>query len=134
MWPSWVIRAGKSTFVTHLVLCLGTCPGAWKKWLVRLTGWPQQEADRTRQRRPADFAHWLPSKAKKAEPRHLWNLIVDRLKTQNLAFVAKPLLERLERTGKSRNWVHQVVEVMATPGCCAVPEEHVSSDLPGIFM
>jgi predicted NACHT family NTPase len=91
--------AGKSTFVTHLVLCLATHalePG--KKRLVRLTGLPQQEADLV----PVsvvlrDFAQWLPSKAKKAEPRHLWNFIVDRLKTQNLAFVAKPLHERLER-------------------------------------
>ena len=90
--------SGKSTFVTHLALCLATHalePG--KKWLARLTGWPQQEADLV----PVsvvlrDFARWLPPKAKKAEPRHLWNFIVDRLKAQNLAFVAKPLHDRLE--------------------------------------
>src|SRR4029434_2255679 len=91
--------SGKSTFVTHLALCMATHalePG--KKWLARLTGWPQQEADLV----PVsvvlrDFARWLPPKAKKAEPRHLWNFIVDRLKAPNLAFVAKPLLERLQR-------------------------------------
>jgi formylglycine-generating enzyme required for sulfatase activity len=71
-----------------------------KKWLARLPDWPQEEADLV----PItvvlrDFARWLPSKAKKAEPRHLWNFIVDRLKAQNLAFVAKPLLERLEHGG-----------------------------------
>jgi len=93
--------SGKSTFVTHLALCLSThALEPRKNWLARLTGWPQQEADLV----PVtvvlrDFARWLPPMAKKAEPRHLWNFIVDRLKAQNLAFVAKPLLERLEHGG-----------------------------------
>jgi predicted NACHT family NTPase len=90
--------SGKSTFLTHLALCLAIHPlQPRKKWLAHLTGWPRQNANVV----PVtfvlrDFARWLPQKTNRAEPRHLWNFIVDRLKAQNLAFVAEPLLERLE--------------------------------------
>lgn len=64
----------------------------------RLPGWPQQEADLV----PVlvtlrDFARWLPDKRQKAEPRHLWKFLTDRLKTQNLAFVVEPLHDRFEQ-------------------------------------
>jgi len=44
-----------------------------------------------------DFAQGLPERAPQAEPSHLWKFIADRLKVQNLAFVAEPLHDKLER-------------------------------------
>jgi formylglycine-generating enzyme required for sulfatase activity len=66
--------------------------------LERLPGWKSQEADLV----PVlvtlrDFARWLPDKPQKAEPRHLWKFLIDRLGRQNLAFVAEPLHDRLEQ-------------------------------------
>jgi hypothetical protein len=40
---------------------------------------------------------WLPERSHKAEPAHLWQFITHRLEVQNLAFVAEPLQDRLER-------------------------------------
>jgi hypothetical protein len=65
--------SGKSTFLTHLALCLAThALEPRQKWLARLTDWPEQEADLV----PVtvvlrDFARSLPHKTKKAETRHL---------------------------------------------------------------
>ena len=90
--------SGKSTFVSHLALCLvahDLQPEAG--WLDRLPGWPQSETDVV----PIpvvlrDFARWLPAEVKKAEPCHLWDFLVSRLQAQNLAFAAKPLHDALE--------------------------------------
>ena len=90
--------SGKSTFLTHLALCLaahGADPQA--EWLTRLPGWPVQEGASL----PVlvtlrDFARWLPQDTHRTEPRHLWQFIVSRLEAQNLAFVAPPLHTQLE--------------------------------------
>ncbi|MBC7249313.1 MAG: SUMF1/EgtB/PvdO family nonheme iron enzyme, partial [Anaerolineae bacterium] len=91
--------SGKSTFVSHLALCLaahGLQPEAG--WLERLPGWPPGEAEVV----PIpvvlrDFARWLPAEVKKAEPCHLWDFIISRLQAQNLAFAAEPLHDALEK-------------------------------------
>jgi formylglycine-generating enzyme required for sulfatase activity len=122
--------SGKSTFLTHLALCLAThALEPRQKWLARLTDWPEQEADLvTITVVLRDFARSLLHKAKKAEPRHLWNFIVDCLKAQNLSFVAKPLHDRLERgrvillldgldeipTQRQRTFVRDAVAAFAT--------------------
>jgi hypothetical protein len=91
--------SGKSTFLTHLTLCLAAHSlDRHTEWLTRLPYWPQQEADII----PVtivlcDFALWLPKGQKKAEPRHLWNFLVARLEEQNLDFAAEPLHDRLEK-------------------------------------
>ena len=90
--------SGKSTFVSHLALCLaahGLEPEAG--WLKRLPGWPEGETNVV----PIpvvlrDFARWLPEEVKKAEPCHLWDFLVSRLQAQNLAFAAEPLHDALE--------------------------------------
>ncbi|MGH8068217.1 MAG: SUMF1/EgtB/PvdO family nonheme iron enzyme [Candidatus Entotheonellia bacterium] len=91
--------SGKSTFLTHLTLCLAAHSlDRRTEWLTRLPYWPQQEADiipMTIVLR--DFAHWLPEGQKKAAPRHLWNFFVARLEAQNLDFAAEPLHDRLEK-------------------------------------
>lgn len=91
--------SGKSTFLAYLALCLAA-HGADRQagWLARLPGWSPQEADLV----PIpvvlrDFAPWLPEGTKKAEPGHLWDFIVARLKAQNPAFAADPLHDRLEQ-------------------------------------
>jgi formylglycine-generating enzyme required for sulfatase activity len=94
--------SGKSTFVNHVTLCLAVHnlePEAG--WLDRLPGWPKQEDDAI----PMvvilrDFARWLPERVTRAEPRHLWDFILSRLETQNLAFAADPLCQSLE-TGQA---------------------------------
>jgi energy-coupling factor transporter ATP-binding protein EcfA2 len=90
--------SGKSTFVNHLTLCLTAHqrdPGGG--WLMRLPQWPDADADLI----PLpvmlrDFARWLPSSVKKAEPQLLWDFIADRLDAQNLSFAADPLQSALE--------------------------------------
>jgi formylglycine-generating enzyme required for sulfatase activity len=90
--------SGKSTFINHLGLCLalqGLEPEGG--WLKRLPSWPEAEADLI----PIsvvlrDFARFLPEGERKAEPRHLWSFVVDRLKNQNLAFAKEPLQDALE--------------------------------------
>lgn len=90
--------SGKSTFLTHVALCLAAhALDRQGGWLTRLAGWPQREADVV----PVtvilrDFARWLSREAKKAEPRHLWNFIESRLEAQNLAFVADTLRDLLD--------------------------------------
>ena len=83
--------SGKSTFVSHLALCLAA------GWLDCLPGWPEREADIV----PIpvvlrDFARWLPEGVWKAEPCHLWDFIVSRLEAQNLPFAREPLCQALE--------------------------------------
>jgi formylglycine-generating enzyme required for sulfatase activity len=90
--------SGKSTFINHLGLCLalqGLEPEGG--WLKRLLSWPEAEADLI----PIsvvlrDFARFLPENERKAEPRHLWSFVVDRLKNQNLTFAKEPLHDALE--------------------------------------
>jgi hypothetical protein len=91
--------SGKSTFLTHLGLCLaahGVEPQAG--WLTRLPDWPAAESNIV----PItvvlrDFARWLPSRVRKTEARLLWRFITERLKAQNLAFVARALEQRLDQ-------------------------------------
>jgi formylglycine-generating enzyme required for sulfatase activity/energy-coupling factor transporter ATP-binding protein EcfA2 len=90
--------SGKSTFLNHLALCLAAHslePSAG--WLKRLTHWQKHESDVV----PVmvvlrDFAHWVPDVDEQATPQHLWDFIVKRLKSQNLAFAADPLQEALD--------------------------------------
>jgi hypothetical protein len=90
--------SGKSPFLTHLALCLaaqGLEPQA--NWSGRLPGWPGKEADII----PIivtlrDLARWLPDQHRQAEPQQLWSFLMERLKAQNLSFVADPLQDRLE--------------------------------------
>jgi energy-coupling factor transporter ATP-binding protein EcfA2 len=91
--------SGKSTFLTHLTLCLAAhSQDRHTEWLTRLPDWSQQEADII----PIsivlrDFARWLPEGQKRATLRHLWDFFVARLEAQNLAFAAEPLHDRLEK-------------------------------------
>ncbi len=90
--------SGKSTFFNFLALCLAAHqiePQA--QWLARLSNWPKHEADLV----PVmvvlrDFARWLPSMTKKAEPRLLWDFICERLAAQNLSFACDALHHKLE--------------------------------------
>jgi len=81
---------GKTTFVNHLAHCLA-CGES-------LPGWPQAEVDLL----PIvvilrDFARSLPDPLpNRAEPGHLWDFIVARLKAQNLELAAKPIGQTLE--------------------------------------
>ena len=90
--------SGKSTFLNHLALCLASHhlePEAG--WLNRLLGWPEDEAQVV----PIpvtlrDFARWLPEGKKKAEPRLLWDFMVERLEAERLEAAAQPLCKALE--------------------------------------
>jgi hypothetical protein len=90
--------SGKSTCLTHLALCLAAHPlEPEQEWLKRLPAWPRREAEVV----PVpvvlrDFAHWLPTGVKKAEPSHLWRFLEGRLEAQNLRFVAEPLHDTFE--------------------------------------
>src|SRR5262249_43674909 len=91
--------SGKSTFLSHLVLCLaahGLEPQAG--WLTSLPNGPLDEAAIV----PIcvilrGFARSLSERIHKAEPEHLWNFIRDRLTAQNLAFAAEILHDKLEQ-------------------------------------
>ncbi len=91
--------SGKSTFVNFLAYCLAAHslePDAG--WLKHLPGWREKEADCL----PLimilrDFARRLPKKLpEQAEPRHVLDFILVRLKEQNLSFVSKPIAQLLE--------------------------------------
>jgi formylglycine-generating enzyme required for sulfatase activity/energy-coupling factor transporter ATP-binding protein EcfA2 len=91
--------SGKSTFLTHLALCLAAHEVEQKNnWLARLPGWPGDEVKLL----PIlvtlrEFARWLPSQHRSAEPQHVWNFLVERLNAQNLHFVTEVLQDRLDR-------------------------------------
>jgi formylglycine-generating enzyme required for sulfatase activity len=121
--------AGKSTFASHLSLCLALHhvePLAG--WLDRLTGWPEEEGLSVPiQVVLRDFARSLPENPGKAESSHLWRFIEKRLESQDLDFAADPLKLSLERgqavvlldgldeipTGKQRAFVRDAVEAFA---------------------
>ena len=90
--------SGKSTFLTHLALCLsGAYLDPQGPWRTRLPGWEEHDAEAL----PIivtlrDFARSLPEKLPEAAPQHLWKFITDRLEALNLGFVAEPLLQRLD--------------------------------------
>ncbi len=89
--------SGKSTFLSHLGLCLamhGIEPDGG--WADRLEHWPAAEANAV----PVtvvlrDFALTLAGDDD-AQPETLWNFIVNRLTAQRLEFVADRLSELLE--------------------------------------
>jgi formylglycine-generating enzyme required for sulfatase activity len=94
--------SGKSTFVTHLGLCLALHshqPQAG--WLDRLAGWPTADGDLT----PLlvvlrDFARTLPARqGQRPSASWLWEFVGERLRAQNLDFVA-PALYKLLDAGK----------------------------------
>ena len=91
--------SGKSTFLTHLALCLAAQSlEPQHHWLQRLSGWSEQEADIV----PIvvtlrDFARWVPETSTKADPAVLWGFIAQWLAGKNLTFAGEPLLDRLER-------------------------------------
>ncbi|MBI3249887.1 MAG: SUMF1/EgtB/PvdO family nonheme iron enzyme [Deltaproteobacteria bacterium] len=90
--------SGKSTFLSHLALCLAAQGGGGQNdRSTRLEGWPMIELDTL----PIlvtlrEFARWLPSCYRKAEPQHLWEFLTERLEAQNLGFAVEPLHERLD--------------------------------------
>jgi hypothetical protein len=90
--------SGKSTFLTHLALCLAAhCSDPQAGWLTRVPDWPGQETTCV----PIvvtlrDFARWLPQETTQAEARDLWQFIESRLHALNLAFVVTPLRVQLE--------------------------------------
>ena len=90
--------SGKSTFVSHLALCLAAAePESEADWLSRLPGWPGKAPVAI----PIsvvlrDFARSLPPEKAKAEPRALWDFVVQRLAARNLEFASHPLREALE--------------------------------------
>jgi predicted NACHT family NTPase len=92
--------SGKSTFLTHLALCLAAhIVDSQAGWLARLPGWSPHEAHSV----PIlvvlrDFARWLSTTGvTQAAPRHLWDFIVTGLAAQKLEHVAEPLHEALEQ-------------------------------------
>ena len=92
--------SGKSTFLTHLGLCLalhGLQPDS--HWLARLPGWSDNETDLLPMAVVLrDFARALASgKPRQATPQLLWNFISARLAEQNLDFAAQPLRDALEK-------------------------------------
>jgi formylglycine-generating enzyme required for sulfatase activity len=88
--------SGKSTFITHLALCLaGHGSDRRAPWLERLPGWPGKEVPVSVLLR--DFARSVPEAPEKAEPGHLWDFIVNRLKSQNLASSSQALQDCLEQ-------------------------------------
>ena len=92
--------SGKSTFLTHLALCLAAhIVDSQAGWLARLPGWSPHEAHSV----PIlvvlrDFARWLSTTGvTQAAPRYLWDFIVTGLAAQKLEHVAEPLQEALEQ-------------------------------------
>jgi len=90
--------SGKSTFLSHLALCLASHrlePEVG--WLNRLPGWPKENSDVI----PItvtlrDFSRWLAKEKKKAETRLLWDFIIERLKVEIMEAAEAPLAKALE--------------------------------------
>ncbi|MEW6668483.1 MAG: SUMF1/EgtB/PvdO family nonheme iron enzyme [Thermodesulfobacteriota bacterium] len=91
--------SGKTTFVNHLAFCLaGHGLDSGKDWLGRIPGWPEKEGDLV----PVpvvlkDFAASAGGKKAKAQPKDLWDFIVDRLEAQNMGFAVDPVEMALDR-------------------------------------
>ncbi len=90
---------GKSTFVNFLAHCLAAhALQSEAGWLEHLHGWPQADSDLL----PIpivlrDFAHhFAENLPARAEPCHIWDFVVARLKAQNLSFADSPLCTALE--------------------------------------
>ena len=90
---------GKSTFVNFLAHCLAAhVLEPEQGWIKHLNGWQDKEDDLL----PIpvilrDFARYFSEKIPPiAEPKHLWEFIVSRLKAQNLEFAANAIAEKLE--------------------------------------
>jgi len=89
---------GKSTFVNHLANCLAAHAMKPDAELLKqhLTGWPEPDT------LPIvvilrDFARSLGDTPPcRAEPRHLWNFIEERLGAQNMDSAAEPIRQALE--------------------------------------
>ena len=94
---------GKSTFVNFLAHCLAAhALEPEQGWIKHLNGWQDKEDDLL----PIpvilrDFARYFSEKIPpKAEPGHLWEFIISRLKAQNLEFAADAIAKKLE-SGKA---------------------------------
>ncbi len=91
--------SGKSTFCHFLTICLASQPLELEsKWIDRLPGWPENEADIL----PIfvvlrDFDAWLSEQPKKANPKDLWDFIRHRLDEQNLSSASEAIHEMLEK-------------------------------------
>ena len=95
--------SGKSTFLTHLALCLaGHTLDPQDTWTERLAGWNWEQDDNLVPMVCVlrDFARWLPADVSVAEPHHLWTFLKTRLESQTLSFVVEPLHECLD-TGQA---------------------------------
>ncbi|MCP4344995.1 MAG: SUMF1/EgtB/PvdO family nonheme iron enzyme [Desulfobacterales bacterium] len=91
--------SGKSTFVKHLTLCLATHDADNTEACLteRLACWPEDETDIT----PIpvilrDFARQMQD-SEKAEVKHLWEFITERMKSQNLDFAEEAIKDALNR-------------------------------------
>jgi formylglycine-generating enzyme required for sulfatase activity len=90
---------GKSTFLNFLAHCLAAhALEPEQGWIKHLNGWQAKESDLL----PIpvtlrDFARYFSGKTpQKAEPKHLWEFIVSRLKAQKLEFAANAIAKKLE--------------------------------------
>ena len=94
--------SGKSTFLSHLAVCLAAHALKLKgRWIARLTDWPKAANNAI----PIpvvlrDFARWVPKEQGKAGARHLWEFILERLKDQNHGS-AKDVLEQALESGEA---------------------------------
>lgn len=100
--------SGKSTFVNFITYCLST------QNTKRLLHWEKSDADVL----PVivvlrDFVKSFKKLPEQAEPRHLWDFIEKRLKSQNLSASSKPI-QRLLEAGKVIVFLDGLDEVSAT--------------------